>query len=758
MSKRMLIEATHSEETRVVVLDDTRLEELDVETSTKKQIKGNIYLAKIIRVEPSLQAAFVDYGGNRHGFLAFSEIHPDYYQIPVADKQALKEEMIALAQAEEEARAAAQQEQQTEASEDEDEVETVSGSDNDDVSRPRYSSLKKYKIQEVIHHGQIVLVQVIKEERGNKGAALTTYLSLAGRYSVLMPNNGNGGGVSRKISNAQDRHRLKDIVESLPIPEGMAVIIRTAGREKTKSEIKKDYEYLIKTWAQILDKTKKSFAPELIHEEGNLIKRSLRDVFTDEIDEVIMEGADNFKATKAFMKSLMPKQVKKLKEYTGKVPLFTQYGIEEQIEEMNNKNVYLKSGGYIVIDQTEALVAIDVNSGRATRERNIEETALKTNLEAAEEVARQLRLRDLAGLVVIDFIDMDEQRNNHAVERKMKEALKSDRARVQMGKITGFGLMEISRQRLRSSFLESGHHVCPMCQGRGIIRSEQSCAMHALHLLEDAALKNPNNDIVLTLPPQIAFYILNNKRDNIAQIEKRYDLTVKVEGDGSLQGPTDFRLERLSKHGKVFESVTGQSVSDQAPNAVAGKRDKRKKDSWHSKAIDFAGKIVDFASAAISGSDMEEKNHADAPKPHEERKEKNVPAQKREKQKKQAISSQKAPEGEEKFKVVHQEAMIVFDSHQATTTPQKSKEENNPSKQDASNTGKKKKKAGQEKQPTEKSVKNQKPSPKEEKKDIETEVVLEQKNEKISDVADKTTEQPTEEKPKTARKGWWNQE
>ena len=666
MSKRMLIEATHAEETRVVVVEESRLEELDVETSTKKQIKGNIYLAKIVRVEPSLQAAFVEYGGNRHGFLAFNEIHPDYYQIPVADKEALKAELKAAEVAQEDIK-----EEQTEPESD---VETVSEAESDDVVRPRYNLLKKYKIQEVIHHNQIVLVQVTKEERGNKGAALTTYLSLAGRYSVLMPNNANGGGVSRKITNAQDRRRLKKIVEGLPIPDGMAVIVRTAGKERTKAEIKRDYDYLIKTWTQIRDKTLESKAPALIYEEGNIIKRTLRDVFTDEIEEVWVEGEPAYKTTKDFVKLLMPKQAKKIKQYKGDISLFQSYGIENQLEDMHNPNVGLKSGGYLVINQTEALVAIDVNSGRATRERNIEETALRTNLEAADEVARQLRLRDLAGLVVIDFIDMDEARNNHAVERRMKEALKKDRARIQMGKITGFGLMELSRQRLHSSFLETSHHVCPYCQGKGVVRSVESCAMHALHVLEDAGEQYASCQLTLTLPMDVALYVLNVKRTHLSQIETRYDLTIKVEGDVGMIHPTDFRLERSGKNGGdavVFASETHdrqKSFSNAAaPNTKRDRR--RKKRRGANNAVDSVGApVVDanneepvaetHEAEQASGTGVENPETLDGKRKNRHRHVRN--RRNRDKAKTVAV-----PEttGEEKFTVVHQEPMILFDSH-----------------------------------------------------------------------------------------------
>lgn len=569
MTKKMLIDATHAEEMRVVIVDGTRLDELDIETSTKKQLKSNIYLAKVARVEPSLQAAFVDYGGNRHGFLAFNEIHPDYYQIPVADREALKEALMQEDDEDDEKpkkgrnRKEAKKEEKEEAqaldaeqdalvAEDAEEdaeqiVETVSENENDEViARNRYSQTKHYKIQEVIHRGQVLLVQVIKEERGNKGAALTTYLSLAGRYCVLMPNNARGGGVSRKITNAADRKRLKSIVGKLPLPTGMSVIVRTAGKERTSLEIKRDYEYLIKTWVQIRDKTMESSAPALIHEEGNLIKRALRDMYTRDISEVLIEGEAEYRMAKDFMKILTPSHAKKIKLYKDEtIPLFFRYQVESQLEALHSNIIQLKSGAYLVMDQTEALVAIDVNSGRATKERNIEETALKTNLEAADEIARQLRLRDMAGLVVIDFIDMEEPRNNHAVERRMKDALKRDRARVQMGRITGFGLMELSRQRLHSSFIETSYSPCPHCKGKGVMRSTESVSIHTLHVLEEESLKRRFSELHMTVPTATALYVLNKKRADLYKIEKAYNVRIFLETDDSLLFPTDYRMERV---------------------------------------------------------------------------------------------------------------------------------------------------------------------------------------------------------------------
>ena len=578
MTKRMLIDATHVEETRVVIVDGTKLDELDIETSTKKQLKGNIYLAKVARVEPSLQAAFVDYGGNRHGFLAFNEIHPDYYQIPVADREALKE---ALLEEDKDDEHETEADTETESAEDEESderiVETVSENEADEVAARRFKQIKKYKIQEVIHRGQVLLVQVIKEERGNKGAALTTYLSLAGRYCVLMPNNARGGGVSRKITNAADRKRLKGIVSKLPLPTGMSVIVRTAGKERTSLEIKRDYDYLIKTWVQIRDTTMESSAPALIHEEGNLIKRALRDMYTRDIEEILIEGESEYKMARDFMKMLTPSHAKKVKLYKDEtIPLFFRYQVEAQLEALHSNIVQLKSGAYLVMDQTEALVAIDVNSGRATKERNIEETALKTNLEAADEIARQLRLRDMAGLVVIDFIDMEEARNNHAIERRMKEALKRDRARVQMGRITGFGLMELSRQRLHSSFIETSYSVCPHCRGKGMIRSTQSASIHTLHVLEEESMKLRFSELHMTVPPETALYVLNYKRRDLNAIEAMYNVKIFLEADASLVFPTDYRMERVVREEDVAAAVAEEAAEQpEEQTEKADKKDRR---------------------------------------------------------------------------------------------------------------------------------------------------------------------------------------
>jgi ribonuclease E len=675
MARRMLIDASHPEETRVVVVDGTRLEEFDFETASRKPLKGNIYLAKVIRIEPSLQAAFVEYGGNRHGFLAFSEIHPDYYQIPVADRERLIAEQQRLhAEADddheprrrrrvdrsdiEDARAARREEPaaeeaaapeengrvteatseaqpealseipaeapaefpapetavaeaspaevaseaaagapapepQAQAAEIPSErldgpaldaaesgeppvaadapteilegeqqpsgdpseipqpevtVETLGGDDaveeRETRERRRRNPIRHYKIQEVIKRRQILLVQVVKEERGNKGAALTTYLSLAGRYCVLMPNAGRGGGISRKISNPADRKRMKEMLGELDVPQGMGVILRTAGLERSNIDIKRDYEYLSRLWDSIRELTMRSTAPALIYEEGDLIKRSLRDVYDTDIAQVLVEGEAGFEAASGFMRQLVPHQASKVELYKEQIPLFHRYQVEAQFDAMHSPTVQLRSGGYIVINPTEALVAIDVNSGRSTKERNIEETALRTNIEAAEEIARQVRLRDLAGLVVIDFIDMEETRHQRQVEHKVKDAMRTDRARIQIGRISAFGLLEMSRQRLRPSLLEHSTELCPHCAGIGRIRSIESASLHALRAIEEEGVRRRATEILVSVPPKVALYLLNTKRHTLSEIEKRYGFMVSVEADDELNA-ADCEIERV---------------------------------------------------------------------------------------------------------------------------------------------------------------------------------------------------------------------
>ena len=656
MAKKMLIDATHAEETRVVVVDGNKVEEFDFESQNKRQIAGNIYLAKVTRVEPSLQAAFVDYGGNRHGFLAFSEIHPDYYQIPVADREALMAEEKAYAEAmaaeaEQEAQKpkrtrkrrakpaaqhssdpietrdvtavdgvvdgmetidlSADEEGQAAASllednlyeaapeaeeandtaevapesepasagseevvepeaaldteedhdqEDEDQaddgIESVAQEDDSEDVRPvRKPRPRRYKIQEVIKVRQIMLIQVVKEERSNKGAALTTYLSLAGRYCVLMPNTARGGGISRKITNAADRKKLKEIATTIVVPEGAGLIVRTAGAKRTKTEIKRDYEYLQRMWEQIRELTLKSSAPAAIYEEGDLIKRSIRDLYNRDIDEVLVEGAAGYRNAKDTMKMIMPSHAKNVKHYMDSMPLFARFQVETFLDGMFNPTVQLKSGGYLVIGITEALVAIDVNSGRATKEGSIEQTALNTNLEAAEEVARQLRLRDLAGLIVIDFIDMDERRNNTAVEKRMKDKLQSDRARIQVGRISGFGLMEMSRQRLRPGMLEASTQPCAHCHGTGLIRSQDSLGLTILRELEEEGGRARSKEVLIKAPISIANFLINQKREHISQIEQRHGMAVRIEADPFLISP-DYTIEKFKTATRIVPANT----------------------------------------------------------------------------------------------------------------------------------------------------------------------------------------------------------
>ncbi|AZI38002.1 putative ribonuclease [Caenibius tardaugens NBRC 16725] len=606
MTTRMLIDARHPEETRVAVLKGNRIEEFDFESADKKQIKGNIYLAKVTRVEPSLQAAFVDFGGNRHGFLAFSEIHPDYYQIPREDREALLAEEAAAA--EEEARLRAAEEDGADDDDDDygenglladdllgdDGVEEIDTSEKDDVATieggiveeddssngaeadesgshtdadngeghddrgrgrrrgrrqgrarskeveelraKRMALRRRYKIQDVIQRRQVLLVQVVKEERGNKGAALTTYLSLAGRYTVLMPNSSHGGGISRKISSSTDRKRLKQIVSELKLPRSMGCIIRTAGLQRTKTEIKRDFDYLARLWDEIRENTLSSSAPAMIHSDSDLIKRAIRDIYNRDIEDVVVEGEEGYKAARQFMKLLMPSHARRVKQYADPVPLFQRYGAEDQLTAMYDPVVQLKSGGYLVINPTEALVSIDINSGRSTKEHGIEATALSTNLEAAKEIARQLRLRDMAGLVVIDFIDMEYSSNIRKVERAMKDALKHDRARIQVGRISGFGLMEMSRQRLRTGVLEATTRSCPHCDGTGLVRTASSAGLSALRLIEDEAAKGKGTIITLYASTEAAIYLLNQKRGDLAEIEERYGVNVEVIPEGENEG------------------------------------------------------------------------------------------------------------------------------------------------------------------------------------------------------------------------------
>ena len=712
MGKKLLIDATHAEETRVVVVDGHKVEEFDFETIHKRQLAGNIYLAKVTRVEPSLQAAFVDYGGNRHGFLAFAEIHPDYYQIPVADRKALIEEERAYAQAQQEdegggrskrgrsrskpgAKASAETAEAAEtlneaqaagdgaenaaengaettepqtprslaasadapdalatreiagmdivdlgeteetagnteqpeangggnegngggngnrddenepyraadhATELDDQIESVADEDvSDEVRPPRRPRARRYKIQEVIKVRQIMLVQVVKEERGNKGAALTTYLSLAGRYCVLMPNTARGGGISRKITQAADRKKLKEIAQEIVVPEGAGLIIRTAGANRTKAEIKRDYEYLSRLWEQIRDLTLKSIAPAPIYEEGDLIKRSIRDLYSREIDEVLVEGEHGYRTAKDFMKMIMPSHARNVKQYLEPMPLFARYQVESYLGAMFNPTVQLKSGGYIVIGITEALVAIDINSGKSTREGSIEDTALKTNLEAADEIARQLRLRDLAGLIVIDFIDMEERKNNAAVEKRLKEKLKNDRARIQVGRISGFGLLEMSRQRLRPGMLEATTQPCPHCHGTGLIRSDNSIALAILRALEEEGTRNRTREVLLKAPVGIINYLFNAKREHLAQIEARYGMAIRLEADPSLVSP-DYSIEKFKTATRIVAPAPTPVVSLDAQTM-----------SDLDQEIDEAGEDIEEDEAPVTAAERSERSEA----------------------------------------------------------------------------------------------------------------------------------------------------
>ncbi len=546
MSKTMLIDAAHAEETRVAIVDGRQVEEFDFESTARRQLRGNIYLAKVTRVEPSLQAAFIEYGGNRHGFLAFNEIHPDYYQIPVADREAIM----------------------AEANSDDDDHDDL-GREGDDESeggladeeRLKRRLMRRYKIQDVIKRRQILLVQVVKDERGAKGAALTTWLSLAGRYCVLMPNTGKGGGISRKITNTSDRRRLKSAAAALKVPKGMGLIIRTAGAKRTRAEIKRDYEYLLRLWETIRETTLKSNAPAVIYEEENLVRRAVRDMYDKDFDGIQVEGLEGFKEARDFMRVLMPSQAKKIHLYQGSKPLFAANGIEEVLTQIHQPVVPLKSGGYLVINQTEALVAIDVNSGRSTKERNVEATATKTNLEAAVEAARQLRLRDLAGLIVIDFIDMDEGKNNRAVEKALKDALAKDRARIQMGRISGFGLMEISRQRRRLGVIEGATEVCACCQGAGRIRSAESAALTTLRAVDIEAGRNGAGSVNLRVSTAVALYILNHKRSYLQRLLEQRGLNVVIQIDDSLaQG--EHAIERTSTNEDFIPVVTHISAAE----------------------------------------------------------------------------------------------------------------------------------------------------------------------------------------------------
>ncbi|HKR15915.1 ribonuclease E/G [Rhizorhapis sp.] len=657
MTMRMLIDARHREETRVAVVKGNRIEEFDFESAEHKQLKGNIYLAKVTRVEPSLQAAFVDYGGNRHGFLAFSEIHPDYYQIPKEDREALLAEEAEHAAEEAALRAEAEDMDgdvedmaAPAALEDEDVHEDEDGEvqakpkprSNDaaaeDLRRKRMALRRRYKIQDVIRRRQVMLVQVVKEERGNKGAALTTYLSLAGRYCVLMPNTSHGGGISRKISNAADRKRLKSIISELKLPSTMGCIVRTAGLQRTKPEIKRDFDYLARLWDEIRENTLKAAAPALIHNDSDLIKRAIRDIYNRDIEEVLVEGEDGYKAAKDFMKLLMPSHARRVKQYADAVSLFQRFGVEDQLAAMYHPVVQLKSGGYLVINPTEALVSIDINSGRSTREHGIEQTAVATNLEAAREIARQLKLRDMAGLVVIDFIDMEQNSNIRKVEKAMKEALKDDRARIQVGRISGFGLMEMSRQRLRTGVLEASTRECPHCEGTGLVRTASSAGLSALRLLEEEAARGRGSIITLRASQEAAFYVLNNKRAEIDEIETRYGVRITILPDGETEGArmsveaTGPRPANLVSYAPIVEEeeeVFEEPLEEEAEEELAserpaqqgeredGRRRRRRRRGRKGRREDHPEHVAEGEPAVLEGTEEEAEAADEGQEPHE---------------------------------------------------------------------------------------------------------------------------------------------
>ena len=566
MSKRLLIDARQIEETRVITTTNDIIDDFEYEVHSRRQLKGNIYLARVTRVEPSLQAAFIEYGGNRQGFLAFSEIHPDYYRIPVEDKKKLIAE------------ASAQTDEDLKLIENINEDSALDYNE-EDLKKVKKSLYRNYKIQEVIARRQILLVQVVKEERGTKGAALTTYISIAGRYCVLMPNTPRGGGVSRKIANITDRKRLKKVVDELDVPTGMAVIVRTAGSKRTKTEIKRDYSNSTSIWENVKNLTLESNAPFLIHEEGSLVKRAIRDLYHSDIDEVLVDGNEAYKTCKNYMKSLMPSHAKKVQQYNDdKNPLFQKYKVDSQLHDIFNPKVTLKSGGYLIIDQTEALVAVDVNSGKATRERSIEDTALKTNLEAAEEFARQARLRDLSGLIVVDFIDMEENKNRINVEKKLKETMRKDRARIQIGEISNFGLLELSRQRLRPSIVENSSELCPHCGGSGRIQSIEVSAIQILRSIEEECSSEENMAISVSAHSDIIIHILNNKRSHLNEIEIRYGISINFINDNTIIPPLR-KLEVIKKNNfkqnNSTENKQDTSSSDNDEKQIRKKRSKR---------------------------------------------------------------------------------------------------------------------------------------------------------------------------------------
>lgn len=809
MTKRMLIDATHEEETRVAVVEDNRLEDFDYESQFRKPLKGSIFLAKVTRVEPSLQAAFVNFGGNRHGFLPFSEIHPDYFRIPIADREALiAEQEAVMAEEEEELEEQDEalegdatskgsdhsEEEQSEDVTEESEEESIGNVVEDDAtdepngnsiddensdepngnvatdgdknsrhkggrrghrnarskgaekydkrgnkgrrpSRNRFNLRRKYKIQEVIKRGQIMLVQVSKEERGNKGAAVGSYLSLPGRYCVLMPNSPRAGGVSRKIANFKDRNRMREIMKDLEVPKGMSVILRTAGLSRTKTEIKRDLDYLIKLWNNIRELTLNSSAPALVYEEADLIKRAVRDLYTRDVEEVLVSGEAGYKTAKNFMKMMIPSHVKRVKEYKEEdLPLFNRYRVESQIAEIGETQVTLPSGGYLVINPTEALVSIDVNSGKSTKERHIEETALRTNLEAAEEVARQMRLRDLGGLVVIDFIDMEDRRNNGKVERKMRDALSGDRARLQMGRISSFGLMELSRQRLSPSLTESQFETCKHCGGMGRTRTADATSIMVLRALEDEGIKNRAAQVMVHVSGEVALYILNHKRRNLARLEEHYGFEVLIRADDTVSA-SSFRVE-VSRPLKEDQQSDGEEDSQEKPQEKPqeeenkssssrrrGRRGGRRRNNRHDDTQNDENQ-----NAADNQEDQPQQESSESPKEEEA---------KENKDKKKRSPRKRSPKKDDKEQEAVKEAVEVS-----------SEEEKSEKKAPA---------------------KKRKPAAKkaEEKADVKekAEAVSEEKPKKKAEPAnDSAQEEPpavkdyerVNEAPKEKKKGWWN--
>ena len=590
MSKRLLIDARQSEETRVITTTNDIIDDFEYEVHSRRQLKGNIYLARVTRVEPSLQAAFVEYGGNRQGFLAFSEIHPDYYRIPIEDKNKLLAEASAKTD--------------EELSSNEDVNEDITDDYNEEeLKKIKRNLYRNYKIQEVIARRQILLVQVVKEERGTKGAALTTYISIAGRYCVLMPNTPRGGGVSRKIGNITDRKRLKKIVDDLDVADGMAVIIRTAGSKRTKTEIKRDFSNSISIWENVKKLTLESNAPFLIHEEGSLIKRAIRDLYNSEIDEVLVEGIEAYKVCKNYMKAVMPSHAKKVQQYNDdRNPLFQKFKLDAQLQDIFNPKVNLKSGGYLIIDQTEALVAIDVNSGKATRERSIEDTALKTNLEAAEEFARQSRLRDLSGLIVIDFIDMEEGKNRNLVEKKLKDAMRKDRARIQIGEISNFGLLELSRQRLRPSVIENSSEICPQCGGSGRIQSIEVSAIQILRSIEEEGISNDNIGVKISAHSDLILHILNKKRSELNEIEAKYNISIDFVNDNSIIPPQK-KLEVIKNN-----ALTNQETQEIKTDSTSNNEDENENKNKKGKRLNRRKKRAPKQDRNVVNTAFEEKN------------------------------------------------------------------------------------------------------------------------------------------------------